>query len=405
VTETSEELQYPEHFAPELVSELGQYRLVLTPSPLQLCAVLKLAHFASLAREEQSSLRFALALLPTELLEFHGNSEWAPIKFERDRPATVAEVAKLAPALDHRHMAIALTLADSGLRISGIVRTSLDRYRMARAEAAGASDIAFGYLRVTVDQAGAITVGVHTDVLATLLRGTKASAPLPVLLREGPVRRALTINAAGMNATTHGAVADLYALNVLGLLQAVSESTHGGTLAILPDTSALASTKYACTSDDLQRALISHWSLEVRLNARPNGSVESTLFQSRTKLQDCVRATGHLAAVDGALILGPDFRILGFGGMFELEESQVACLRSFDVEGKNSIAFDLSAFGARHRSAACFAWQRPNSVVFVASEDGPVACFVRPPASAHVLLWRPIALTWFDPPMMKAAAG
>jgi hypothetical protein len=393
-------LDYPDKLLPDLHARFDEYQLVLAPTAAQLDALVKLAYFGSLTREEGATVSFALAFLPRESLSA-GNPAWTPITFDNPRPARVEEIAKLAPALDHRQAAIVICPTGDGLEIAGIVRTPLDRYRMGRGESTLGEELAFGYVRIAAEDAGVLSIGVHTDVIAAFARGEQAPAPIRVLTEPGLVRNTLLSNATQMLEGSESTAILLYSLTVLSLLHGVSDETQGGTIAILPETNGVPSCKYRCDSEVLRQELVDYWRLERELRDAPRIGSESLLFQQRNRARDSIRATARLAAVDGALILGPQLQLLGFGGMFEMEDD-LKCLRALDANATRTLVQDLKYFGARHRSAAAFAWRRSGAVVFVRSADGPMSCMTRVAGADHVLLWRPIAQSWFEPPRARS---
>jgi len=59
-----------------------------------------------------------------------------------------------------------------------------------------------------------------------------------------------------------------------------------------------------------------------------------------------------------------------------------------DDDATTAQLVDLGSRGTRHRAGAVYANQHPGSAVFVASEDGGVACMLRSPGTDHVKMWR-----------------
>jgi hypothetical protein len=410
-TRVPNNLDYPDEILNDVQDELESLELALRPTPAQLAELVKLAFFGSLLREENSPVTFALAFLSRDNLHLGtppGNFWWSPAVFEKPRPASIDEIAKLAPALDHREGAIMICPRGGELEIVGIVRTSLSTYRTERVERSSGPDPQFPYVRVTASDAGVLSFGVHAYVFKVFAGGKLASKPIWVLTEQGVVRDMLMQRATEMlNRLNQGSVRPLplssalglYCQVILRLLQALVDATHGGTIAILSNSEPVQSCKYGVNSEDLQRVIAAAWQLP-HPNDNPPPYIDSVWSLTQTMAMDAIRATARLAAVDGALILGPQFQLLGFGAQFDLNE-EARCLRAKDAPALSTTPQDMKHFGMRHRSAASFAWGRPGAVVFVRSEDGPVSCMTRPTESEHVLLWRPVALTWIDLSRMR----
>ncbi len=94
------------------------------------------------------------------------------------------------------------------------------------------------------------------------------------------------------------------------------------------------------------------------------------------KLHDSLVEFSHfladLMSVDGSLVLGRDFRLIGFGGEI-LGDSHVSCIeRAIDLEAENSVTEPADASGTRHRSAYRLVNSVQDAIVVVVSQDGAV---------------------------------
>ena len=84
-------------------------------------------------------------------------------------------------------------------------------------------------------------------------------------------------------------------------------------------------------------------------------------------------ATAQLVGTDGAIVLGTDFSLHGFGaiiGITAVDESKVDFVDGAD----NPITYSsiVSDKGSRHQAAISFAVREEGVVVFVVSQDGHV---------------------------------
>jgi hypothetical protein len=94
-------------------------------------------------------------------------------------------------------------------------------------------------------------------------------------------------------------------------------------------------------------------------------------------LDEALFETAHLiaglAAADGAVVMGKDNELLGFGGMVSGRLTEVETVwRALDLEGERVAEEETGDVGARHRSAYRLCGALPGSVAVVISQDGGV---------------------------------
>lgn len=91
-----------------------------------------------------------------------------------------------------------------------------------------------------------------------------------------------------------------------------------------------------------------------------------------------VESISQLAAVDGALILNSELDVITWGATLRAASWTRKVLIGPDGRGVcTGERFERERFGTRHNSAIDFAGSHPGSVVFVASQDGPIRAFLR----------------------------
>lgn len=78
-----------------------------------------------------------------------------------------------------------------------------------------------------------------------------------------------------------------------------------------------------------------------------------------------LESIGHLAAVDGAVVIGPKLQIYGFGSFIDIDIKDREV-----IDEKGDRIFSTQIGGGRHRSAIEFCARFPKSVAVVISEDG-----------------------------------
>jgi hypothetical protein len=104
---------------------------------------------------------------------------------------------------------------------------------------------------------------------------------------------------------------------------------------------------------------------------------EATTDDEIETLDEAHFETAHLiaglAAADGAVVMGKDNALLGFGGMVSgrlPDDESVA--RALDLEGDEVAEEKTGDVGARHRSAYRLCGALPGSVAIVISQHGGV---------------------------------
>lgn len=100
-----------------------------------------------------------------------------------------------------------------------------------------------------------------------------------------------------------------------------------------------------------------------------------------TKVEALIRARldafARLASIDGALLLSPDFGLVGFGTKLHAPSWNGTVIEGPDGFGGGGSPFDFSRLGTRHTSALAYVGAVPLSVAFVASADGPIRGLTR----------------------------
>lgn len=314
----------------------------------------------------------------------------------------------------------------TGLYISGLIRTNLDRSRLARSEVQRFTRVHALYPRVTSPAPGVLHVGANDEDIAHYAHGEQLMASIGLFWRPGPVLEQLGANAASHFSNLGSRAGDLYARMVGRVVQRVVDLQHGGAVVILPQETVPVDIdiKYQPTIGSDIRNHFLNWSqalieqgkaesamwhaagsgrdrprLDAEERAQRNYRSWHTLSHFSTVeryMYDAASAAGDLANVDGALILGPSLSLCGFGGMIRWDESPISIHQASDPAATERSDFDLRQLGSRHRSAAWLCHRHPGAVAFVVSEDGPLSCIMRPHSDDHVLIWRPASISSWD---------
>jgi hypothetical protein len=94
-----------------------------------------------------------------------------------------------------------------------------------------------------------------------------------------------------------------------------------------------------------------------------------------------------LTALDNALLLGPDLKVIGAGYAVPTPDADTPRVHiAQDLQGTPGDVYDINQHGSRHRAAAWFAVNNPGGLVFLVSHDGPLRCLIRPSKDEKTLL-------------------
>jgi hypothetical protein len=92
------------------------------------------------------------------------------------------------------------------------------------------------------------------------------------------------------------------------------------------------------------------------------------------KLHEALRLVGGLTAVDGAMVMTTDLKILGYGAKLKAHTEQLVVREWLPLDGYAQEPMH-NIGGTRHRSAAEFVSRHPETAIFVASQDGRFTIF------------------------------
>lgn len=410
---------FPNDVVDDVLSRItGANPQLRPPSPdrTTLAELLGSVYYASLLEEEgrRHVIRVALVNPSDPQIPEKGTWFWSHLGLKQSRPCTPKEIAKLAPAVDPRQSVICVWPEESSLRIWGITRLGTGCYRDARDEGRTEIQTAVRYLLVTAPGPGVLQVDTPAGRLLALHHGEMTPGGT---LRDGDglVHRFLLDCARHEKRLPETSQFSLrHAIN--GLLRRAQDGRRGGSLVLLADhlddKSGFETIKYhvhASFADLLDRLVVLAQTDEALVRDRymyyPEGNDKP---DNRVPLQcvyhvgerswaeqeytDALDAYSRLMNVDGAVVLGPDLAVRGFGAVIAAgEEPEVQ--QAHDVWGQNTTPYSMATKGTRHRSAARLAKARTDALVFVVSQDGPVSCFARGEGD-KVLVWTPVQLEW-----------
>jgi hypothetical protein len=370
-------------FPPELVPHVRQAatpnRALMTVTDDELARLLTLIFFASLETEEGQHHPIRVLLSADEDVTHDPESAgllWTHSWFSRSRPCTARELRRLSRATVPDWTFIQVGCARGELRLLGLARRAL------------ASDDD-RFLGIVSPTPGRLEVWSRGQRALEYAQGCIMPTPENVILAAGPVHR--TLEAAAVRAGVGPLVRPLYLHTIGALVRAMAQHGHGGILAIgsSPDGPAREHGGFDVEPAPALLALMTRITDLDGKSADSAGQATEVLRAAlRIGIDGAIAEIGGLTALDGATLLDPTLAPRAFGVILSTAVRPVV-MKAADAELGDTTSFlPLEDRGARHRAAAAFAYESPETAVFVASRDGDLACMLRDSSSAHVVMWR-----------------
>jgi DisA bacterial checkpoint controller nucleotide-binding len=309
--------------------------------------------------------------------------QWKVLRFEVARPLSIGELVKLAVGSSGSGLYTAVNMGvDGSLVIAGLIRE-------------GFNTEPDPFVTIVAPRPGCLSIHRGGDLLLGYERGVIVTGE-GVWFVAGTIRRSLErlARAAGLD---DEAVSD-YVRAMRSLVGHMTSHGRGGILVISyedePEVAARAT--YRMRRDSSLASLLRLARRVGRAHPvdRPAEAIADDLafhvVLRNAFLAEAERVTQELAAltaIDGAVVLNGELALLGFGVVLPVGiEAEI--VEALDADGIRSRDIDLSTRGTRHRASAMYAAGHPGSLVFVASEDGQLSCFLRHSLDERTLLWR-----------------
>lgn len=353
-------------FAPtlEIFSKLAaDYKEISSQTPIMLAKETELANlvncafWASLLQEEGREVSISLCLISPDVAT-------KSISLERELPFTPESLRKLSPALVSPSNYIGISKSASGsLWIWGIGRFPPENSVRLEARRAGQVSIKIGF-----DNAAIFYPGAEPRYL-----GGQGMARFNSLMT-------LVLNVSDPDE------ADLNRSALLGeLVNRMRRHGRGGTILLLPDfanlnweVSIAQPIPYRAKADQPSIAEISGQTIRtwntVSENESDNAKRRAHFVQLSQNLDVELDAVAGMTAVDGAVLLNTNLKLLGFGAKITAGQQPSGppniLVWELAHESKEfSMAFEKIG-GTRHQSAAKFVAQHNLCGAIVASQDG-----------------------------------
>ncbi len=381
--EESEPHLFPPALVPLLRKSVGESALLESIPDHALVELLSVIFFAGLETEEGERHPVRVVLVPSEAIDSEPPTNgvpaplyrWSTLRFEHARPLSINELVKLAAAMGGSGREHVQVIHErGGALITGIAREGVNIE----------GDCA---LKIVVDRPGGLSVRMGRHHVLDYEHGRVQSlATCGVILTAGPVRRALEAAAARFGLSQVGAARYLDAVRML--IAKLSAHGHGGILVFGATREPVGEAGYRTHTQISVAAMLARLQ-ELEVDATAHQEQSQLLAGAlSSEIQNTIVELGGLTALDGATFLDWSLALVGFGIVLPVGNEPAAVVEAEDVEATKTHPFDLGGRGTRHRAAATYASTHPESVVFVASQDGAVGCLYRAAGGTVTMMWR-----------------
>lgn len=352
----------------EVMRDLARSRAV--PLPLEdepLGELLVAMFFASMRAEEHERFPIRVAVMSSsdaqESAAAVRRSGWRTVRFRPAVTCNVRHLVRLSRAAPSERLFL-MVAALPRLAIVGLAHETSDNERP--------------LLKFVAPEPGSLEMWIGGQRVLDYAQGRVMDPPENVLLAAGSVRERL------IDLASRAGLPE-YIESVAALVRHMADHAYGGILIIAPEGSTPRSDGGFLLESGLSvGGVLARISRLNEFEEPTRSLVEDSL---RAELARTLAEVGRLSALDGATIVDAELNVLAFGIILPVVED-VCVLEAADAAASNASRFPLQHYGARHRAAASYAWMHPDTLVFVASADGDIACMFREPTLPHVLMWR-----------------
>ena len=339
----------------------GQPDLASSPDAQAIEAIIDVAFWSSLRREESYFPKISLAFLPPE-------QAGQPLVFEQFLPFDPFSLTRLAPAVERPGIHLGVWRNGDELEVWGTTRTVPRFCFVLYVFNPGLLVVKY---RPNKDSVKFVNVmAINGDQIKEIdEEGTKLS-DCPALLAS-----LLKFGLLGVQDDTVSILIQL----------AASMRTHerGGSLLVVPNgteswrESIVSPVSYSVTPPFTELA---------DLMRQDEKEKNNRLWQEN--VQDSVEAIAGLTAVDGATVINDQYELLAFGTKIKppsgAAQVELVIVTEPIVGNTASIVHPVLIGGTRHLSAAQFVQDQPSAIALVASQDGHFTVFAWSPCEQMV---------------------
>lgn len=422
---------YPRNLYTELqrrwtAPPLDRFPKIELPQKRVFDELVDVCYHASFTTEEGRPIVFRVAVIGANRSVSPDRVEPLPLEpigrylLSQSVPFTEGELRRLAPVADPRRVIIAVepTGENSKLRIYGLIDVGMALWEMARHERI--SGVASPEVLVVSSTRPGELLIARGDRPVLRLRGGKIETPADRLLFRGPVGRFFSqasdelIREACRRAEVARRGRDdgrdfAHVEFIESILLHTADLHHGGVLLFVPEAVAeddkqlaeVVSIKYRLPSHRPREALIEAMAVRLQCNTTHarllrHGKVTRADLEKmdgynwnqrnyEDTARDAARFIASLTAVDGAVVLTDQLRIIGFGAEVQVRTGTDTIHVAADAEGDSIFPAPFTGYGTRHRSSFRFVEGIEPSVAFILSQDGGIKAAMM--VNGRVVVW------------------
>ncbi|MDX9782911.1 MAG: diadenylate cyclase [Bacteroidales bacterium] len=354
-----------------------------------------------------------------------------PVYFGSRVPFNITELRRMAPAIDLR-AAVLLVCEESyfpnnprdhSLIIWGIVHQGKEWWKLV----SGRVSTAFcppNWLTLSTSEPGELSASTRGKLLLRMMNGEFTQTACNDYFLKKPLKDFFlsTIDKLNLEVETDNAGGKIpediykclypiacYSSTLLSILNLSAEKKHGGCFIIVDDDLSaddprLANRiemKYTLQSfsawDIIKRISIGAALISELYDADDQNSAEILVTTNEIeslieKLQEFREFVAMLSAVDGAVVLTKNLRVLGFGGEIIVSPQKLNSVKfALGPDGEDLENRPIKNFGTRHRSVFRLCSEYENCIAFVISQDGGIKAVRR--IGKDVIVWPDIHLS------------
>jgi len=376
--------------------EQGDKRVPLLTAH-HLSTLMNVSFWASFKKEEGRSVTIAVKYVPPD-------EAYRPFLLKNALPYTEENILRMSPVLQGSHVDLGVCIDHhDDLMIWGF---DTGEFRMTERHYVRIHSLDPGVIRIAFADVNIIFTGTRvvcvdknflsSDAVATLVGQTHLGPDLKEIMTEMSAHRSGgTLLIVPENAQWSRSIKEpiLYASDPPFDTASISR----GMLNFLADHRAGYHDEYGRLLRPEERKFLAHGTQEEGLDRNRQHVLAGHRHRVDDALGRSLKLTGQLTAVDGAVIVKDDLKVLAFGAKIkplDTCKSPETLLVSESSAGSVPLEVSLSEFGGtRHQSAAQFVFDQRQAVAFVASQDGLMTLLTWHESVGRVAAVRHIELT------------
>ena len=357
----------------ETRGDQGEMRVPLLTAH-HLSTLINVSFWASFKKEEGRSVTIAVKYVPPD-------EAYRPFLLKNALPYTEENILRMSPVLQGSHVDLGVCIDHNDHLMmwgfdTGEFRMTERNYLRIHSIDPGVICIAFADVNIIFTGTRIVCVDknfLSSDAVATLVGQTHLGPDLKEIIAEMYAHRhGGTLLIVPDNARWSRSIKEpiVYASDPPFDTASISR----GMLNFLADHRAGYQDEYGRFLRPEERQFLAHGTQEEGLDRHRHHFLAGHRHRVDDALGRSLKLTGQLTAVDGAVIVNDDLKVLAFGAKIkplDTRKSPETLLVSEASAGSVPLAVSLSEFGGtRHQSAAQFVFDQRQSVAFVASQDG-----------------------------------